>query len=157
MTTPSTQHRLEETRDAAHAHCLICGAARTGVPLVGFTAQRDGSVKAIVAPGAAYEGYSGIVHGGVIATLLDAAMTNCLFAQGRCGRTGELTVRFRHPVASGEPLELRAWLEDSLPPLFLLQAELWQAGQLRATGAGKFVEKLREPALPGRTVKRPGT
>jgi len=58
----------------------------------------------------------------------------------------ELNARFRQPVASGHPLQLRAWVARSSPPLFVLRAELWQAGQVRATAIGKFMEKRRTAA-----------
>jgi uncharacterized protein (TIGR00369 family) len=123
-----------------HPACIVCRSSAAGGLGLVFGTLDDGSVEAVFDGGDAYQGYTGILHGGVIAMLLDAAMTNCLFAQGRCGLTGELAVRFRHPVASGEPSRLRAWLERTMPPLFVLHAELWQSGQCRATAIGKFME-----------------
>jgi acyl-coenzyme A thioesterase PaaI-like protein len=96
-------------------------------------------VEAVFSGGDPYQGYTGILHGGVIAMLLDAAMTNCLFAHGHCGVTAELTVRFRHPVVSSEPSRLRAWMERCSPSLSVLRAELWQSGRCRATALGKFM------------------
>jgi acyl-coenzyme A thioesterase PaaI-like protein len=141
VTTSSRQLVLEETRARAHGHCAVCGRINGHNPRLCFAANGDGSVEAALEPAQVYEGYPGIQHGGVIATLLDAAMTNCLFAHGRCGLTAELCVRFRHPVSSGRPLRLRARLERSSPPLFVLRAELQQAGQVRATAVGKFMDK----------------
>jgi acyl-coenzyme A thioesterase PaaI-like protein len=117
----------------------------------------DGSVQTTLQPERACEGYAGMLHGGVIATLLDAAMTNCLFAQGRCGLTAELCVRFRHPVVGDTPVRLRACVERSSPPLFVLRAELWQAGQVRATATGKFMEMERSAATPMEDTTCPGT
>jgi len=113
-----------------------------------FAVEDDGSVRATFQPDPAYEGYNGILHGGVISTLLDAAMTNCLFAHGRCGLTAELCVRFRHPVLSNSLLQLRAYVERASPPLFVLRGELRQAGQVRATAVGKFLDKGRAVAAP---------
>ena len=87
------------------------------------------------------EGYPGVLHGGVISALLDGAMTNCLFAQGRAAVTAELRVRFRHPVATDGTARLRAWIDRSCPPLFVLRAELRQGEQLMATAEGKFVQR----------------
>ncbi len=80
-----------------------------------------------------------MLHGGVIATLLDAAMTNCLFAHGHCGVTADLRVRYRHPVVSGEACVLRARIERAAAPLFVLTAELRQNGRCKATATGKFM------------------
>ena len=140
------QQRLLETRARAHAHCIACGAPAGDAPRLHFLALDDGSVEAQVAGRGSYEGYAGMLHGGVIATLLDAAMTNCLFAQGRCAVTADLHLRYRHPVASAQPCVVRAWIERASPPLFVLRGELWQAERLRVTAAAKFME---QPAPPG--------
>jgi len=140
-------------RDRVHARCVACGSTNGHVPQLRFAAASDGSVEAWFRGGATFQSYDGILHGGVIATLLDAAMTNCLFSQGRCGVTGELTVRFRHPAASDEPLRLRAWIQRATPPLFVLRAELWQSREIRATAVGKFME-CREEDLLRMTMRR---
>jgi uncharacterized protein (TIGR00369 family) len=148
VTTESRQSLLEETQAQAHGCCAVCGHVNGHTPRLRFAVADDGSVQAVFQPDRAYEGYTGILHGGVIAALLDAAMTNCLFAHGRCGLTAELCVRFRHPVVSDSLLRLRAYVERASSPLFVLRGELRQAGQVRATAVGKFLDKGRSVAPP---------
>lgn len=155
MTTEAGQSLLEETRAQAHSRCVVCGQVNGRAPRLRFAVADDGSVQATFQPDLACEGYNGILHGGVIATLLDAAMTNCLFAHGCCGLTAELGVRFRHPVLSASLVRLRAWVERASPPLFVLRAELRQANQLRVTAIGKFLDKGRSIAAR-RTVAAGG-
>jgi acyl-coenzyme A thioesterase PaaI-like protein len=124
-----------------HPACIACRPTVAGGLGLDFVTLDDGSVEAVFDGGDACQGYTGFLHGPVIAMLLDAAMTNCLFALGRCGVTGELTIRFRHPVAGGEASRLKAWIERATPPLLRLRSELWQVGQLRAAGIGKFMER----------------
>ena len=106
----------------------------------------DGSVQGEFASDGVYEGYVGRLHGGMIAALLDGAMTQCLFAHGCQALTAELTVRYRHPVATTERLTVRAWLADSRTPLHILRAELRQGDQVKATALGKFMEGELDPA-----------
>lgn len=148
MTTESGQVLLEQTRAQAHGRCIVCGHVDGHAPRLRFIVADDGSVRATFQPGQAYEGYNGILHGGIVSTLLDAAMTNCLFAHGRFGLTAELCVRFRHPVVSDALLELHASVERASPPLFVLRAEIQQAGQVRATAIGKFLDKGRSMTAP---------
>ena len=101
----------------------------------------DGSVQARFDCGEAFEGYPGLLHGGVISALLDGAMTNCLFAHGQHGITGELKVRFRHPVYTDRSAIVRAWVDRSIPPFRVLQAELIQDEWVKAKATGKFVER----------------
>ena len=87
-----------------------------------------------------YEGYPGVVHGGVVASLMDGAMTNCLFRLGHVAVTADLHIRFRHPLRTGQQAAVRAWLTRDASPLFVLEAQVTQAGQVKATAIGKFMK-----------------
>jgi len=106
-----------------------------------FTVHDDGSVSASLHGHPALEGLGGCLHGGMIASLLDGAMTNCLFAHGRVAMTGDLRVRYRKPVLVGQEMIIRAWITDSQPPLHLLEAELKQEGCIKAIASAKFMER----------------
>jgi acyl-coenzyme A thioesterase PaaI-like protein len=56
------------------------------------------------------EGFRGIVHGGIVSTVLDEAMSKAVFATNCQALTCELRVRFRHRVTVGEPLRIRGWV-----------------------------------------------
>jgi uncharacterized protein (TIGR00369 family) len=127
-----------------HPACIACRPQSAGGLGLVFAVAPDGAVETEFAGGDAHQGYAGLLHGGVIALLLDATMTNCLFTRGECGVTADLAVRYRHPVRSDAPARLRAWVQRASPPLFVLHAELWQAGQRRATAIGKFMRAGRE-------------
>ncbi len=76
----------------------------------------------------------------MISALLDGAMTNYLFAQGRAAVTAELRVRFRHHVSTDCEATVRAWVDRSCPPLYVLKAQLLQRDRVMATAEGKFVD-----------------
>jgi len=106
-----------------------------------YAPQPDGSVSAKFLGHSALEGYSGLLHGGVIAAMLDGAMTNCLFAHGIRGLTAELKVRYHESVAASEEVFLQAWLEDDAHELFQLRAKLKQRGAVKASATGKFLKQ----------------
>ncbi len=132
--------RLKAIRNRVHPRCVVCSPANPMGLAQEFVLQPDGSVESTFAGSEMFEGYPGLLHGGVIATLLDGAMTNCLFAQGMQALTAELTVRYREPVAVDGGMTICARLTESRGPLHLLRAELRQDGQVKATALGKFVE-----------------
>ncbi|WP_218822290.1 PaaI family thioesterase [Geodermatophilus pulveris] len=66
-----------------------------------------------VTVGKAHEGPPGLVHGGVVATLLDHLLARAVRAAGRGGLTATLTVRYRRPVPLGVPLLLTAEAGES--------------------------------------------
>lgn len=136
-----TQEPLDQTGEHAHARCAVCMRGhQTGLRLR-FTLQDDGSVEANFPCNAVFEGYRGILHGGIAAAILDGAMTNCLFAHGVVAVTAAMTVRFRSPVQVGRPLTARAWMTGAHKPLYEVRAELVQQGQVKATATGKFMEQ----------------
>jgi acyl-coenzyme A thioesterase PaaI-like protein len=133
------QNRLLSTQAEAHPFCFVCSSSNPMGLALCYASQPDGSVVATFLGNRALEGYSGLLHGGVIAALLDGAMANCLFAQGIRALTGDLRIRYRSPVLVAEELTVRAWVESSWHELFNLQAELTQADQIKARAEGKFM------------------
>lgn len=90
------------------------------------------------------QGYRGILHGGMIAALLDAAMTHCLFRQGIQAVTADLHVRFLLPIRCGSLMDVRGWMTAETPPLYHVKAELVLKQQVMAWAEGKF---LNRPAI----------
>ena len=132
---------LEATRRDVHRHCVVCGRPGYAGLDMGFQVQADGSITGIFDSDMEFEGYAGLLHGGVVSTVADAAMANCLFAHGIAAVTAELSVRFRHPVMTGKAATARAWITRSSPPLYVLEAEIRQGDGLKATATGKFMAR----------------
>lgn len=142
MTTSVASARLEKLRGETHRHCIVCSPCNPQGLGVRFEMRRDGSVEAEFGSCEIHEGYTGYLHGGVIASLLDGAMTNCLFAHGTIAFTADLSVRFKKPVRIGATAKVRAWIEKSNRSMHVVKAELTQMGEVRATSRGKFLEKM---------------
>lgn len=127
-------------RRREHPRCIVCSPANPMGLGLEFTEEPDGSVSSSFRGSEVFEGWPGRLHGGVIAAWLDEAMGHCLLAHGKLGFTVELTLRYRHPVASKTPMTVRAWLLHSHRRLHLLRAELRQDDRLKATALGTFVQ-----------------
>ena len=140
-TIEQRQQRLEGTKKEAHPDCVSCSAASPLGLGLKFLVREDGGVEFTFPCQEVYQGYPGLLHGGVTALLLDAAMTNCLFSKGKVAVTARLIVRFLIPVATDSTAVVRAWLTDFSPPLFVLKAELTQNGRVMASAAGKFIDR----------------
>jgi acyl-coenzyme A thioesterase PaaI-like protein len=128
-----------DLRARAHPSCVVCSPGHPYGLRLRFTLNQQGEAVADFACAPHLEGYPGLLHGGVISTLLDGAMTNCLFLHGHEAVTAQLLVRFRHPVILESPIRLRAWITDDHPRIFHLKAQLFQDEQLRATAQGVFM------------------
>ena len=66
-----------------------------------FSADDD-SVRASFTPSPHHQGFGGIVHGGIITTVLDEAMAWAVAHAGFWAMTGDVRVRFRRPLQVGE-------------------------------------------------------
>jgi uncharacterized protein (TIGR00369 family) len=139
--TVSSQARLKTVRTHTHPYCAVCSQSNPLGLGLEFSVHEDGSVSASFRSHFALEGFEGCLHGGMIASLLDGAMTNCLFAHGHVAMTAELKVRYRKPVLTGHEMFIRAWITRSQAPLHLLEAELKQEGCVKAIASAKFFER----------------
>jgi uncharacterized protein (TIGR00369 family) len=122
-----------------HCNCLVCGGQNPWSLGLQFHAGNRGTVHAQLEAHPGLQGYDGILHGGVISGLLDAAMTHCLFHHGVRAVTADLHVRFLRPVSCGALLEVRAWLLSVRPPLYRVAAELVHERQVMASAEAKFM------------------
>lgn len=142
MTRPKAICPGPETRripQHCHPFCFVCSQTNPLGLALRFLTGADGSVSASFVGHPSHEGYRGLVHGGIVAALLDGAMTHCLFAQGLLALTVELRVRYHAPVAIGEELKVRAWREASSHRMHRVRAELIQDGKILARAEGKFL------------------
>jgi uncharacterized protein (TIGR00369 family) len=132
---------MKTVRNREHGNCVVCSRSN-GVGLgVVFAVSGEGAVEARFGCEKEYEGYNDVIHGGVISSLIDGAMTNCVFAKGYVAFTAELTIRFHRPVAVGSPALVRARIEKTFRPLHYLKAELLQDGVVKVTAEAKFMER----------------
>jgi acyl-coenzyme A thioesterase PaaI-like protein len=134
-----TEIRRQTTADREHRVCFVRRPAADGGLGLDFHVADDGAVGAHWSCPPEVCGYDGVVHGGLVATALDGAMTNALFARGVVARTGELRVRFHAEVKAGLAATVRAWLVDARPPLHRLASEVRQNGQVCARATAKFM------------------
>jgi acyl-coenzyme A thioesterase PaaI-like protein len=140
LSVAAMRRNLNAVRSFWHEDCVACGRQNSRGLKLQFEVNGDCQVEASFACRDCFKGFPRALHGGFVAVLLDSAMTNCLFAHGLAGMTGELKVRFHQAVDIGKTARVRAWLERSSHRLHLLRASLEQEGKIRATASGKFLE-----------------
>lgn len=88
----------------------VVGVRNAIAPPLVIEYDDSGRVSAEFHLGAAYEGPSGLVHGGVSALLLDQILGDAAAAGGKPGMTGTLTLRYRRGTPLGA-LRAEAWIE----------------------------------------------
>ncbi len=74
-----------------------------------------------------YQGYDGMIHGGVIAALLDAAMVQCLMGHGVVAYTARMNIRYIRPIKLRQHVKIRCSIKQvHFNKLFKLYAEITQ-------------------------------
>ena len=105
----------------------------------------DGAVQAAFTQEKIHEGYAQMTHGGIVATLLDEAMSWAVIDRGHLAVTARMDVQFRRPVPIGEPLIVTARVERDRKRLVEAAGELrTQAGDLLASANGVFMRVSQE-------------
>lgn len=57
-----------------------------------------------------FEGWRGVTHGGIIATVLDEVMAWALVAEDNWGVTARMTIDFKRPVPVGTSVRAEGWI-----------------------------------------------
>jgi uncharacterized protein (TIGR00369 family) len=70
-----------------------------------------------------YQGWRGIVHGGILSTVLDEVMARMLWEKGLSFITGRLNVRFLSALKVGETVQVRARIIKQRPRLIETEAK----------------------------------
>lgn len=109
---PTTEAGLTERPSQARPQsaCFVCGQDNPAGLKIVFQVQADGRMAANWTPAPVWEGFRGIVHGGVVSTVLDEAMSKAVAATGSEALTADLRIRFRLPVQSGTPFHIQGWV-----------------------------------------------
>lgn len=119
-------------------HCFVCGEKNP----FGLRLQprgEDGRGIIVWTPDSRHQGYSGVVHGGLISTLLDEAMAYAAMSAAGVCATAEISVRFRSPVMTSCELTVEAQVVEERGRVLKLTATATQEGSVKAEGRATFV------------------
>lgn len=86
--------------------CFVCGKENPIGLKVDFSLDDSGNATAKLMIASDYEGYPGVVHGGIISTLLDEAMAKAVFALGKIAFTANMSLKYRRQLSSNTPVTL---------------------------------------------------
>ena len=87
-----------------------------------------------------YQSFNGVLHGGIITTLLDEAMGGYLFHLKQPAYTGKLEVRYRRPTPTGEQLTVSGWIAGRKRNVVEMRSEIALSdGTITAESSAKMV------------------
>jgi acyl-coenzyme A thioesterase PaaI-like protein len=120
--------------------CLVCGRENPhGLHLDLFVDEETGNVSCSFTPVSQHIGFEGVIHGGVLAAVLDEAMVWVATWSGkRFCLCAEMTTRFKQPVRVGQQLRVEARVMSQRPRLIETQAAMFEGDKLLVIAVGKY-------------------
>jgi acyl-coenzyme A thioesterase PaaI-like protein len=130
-------------------HCFACGSLNANGLQLDLHVE-PGRCWTEFALDDRFEGWEGIVHGGILCTILDEVMAWALVGEDNWGVTARMNVRFRGPVAVGTSVRADGWIAASRRRVVETAARIVDArtGDELASSTGLYVaaspERKRE-------------
>lgn len=115
-------------RAVANDRCFACGRENPHGLRLHFALDAGHSATAAWRTNEVWEGFRGVIHGGLVSTVLDEAMSKAVAAEGIRALTCELRVRLRQRVESSEELQVKGWVVEKRRRRILAEATLRDRG-----------------------------
>ena len=103
--------------------CFACGKENPIGLQLDFV-EKDESYMTTFLPRPEHQGYDGIMHGGLISTVLDEVMARYIHKKGHNAVTARLDVRFRHPISIGQQFTAVAKISGRRGNMYEVVAEI---------------------------------
>lgn len=122
--------------------CFACGPENKQGLCVSWAVQDQTTFTEFI-PDKKFQGWQGIVHGGILATLLDEAMTRLAWIVCGTALTAELNVRFLRPAKIGEKIFVLGEIIEQNKKIVYMRASLHRndsQGEIIAKSTGKAIK-----------------
>lgn len=120
--------------------CFVCGEKNPDGLRLEFRMDKSrGEAAAEVIFPERFQGWERVVHGGLLATVLDEGMIYAAGAKGLKCITGEITVRYIKPARTGEAYRLKGLVTGMKGKIVFAESELIGGdGEAIAMASGKL-------------------
>ena len=128
---------MSDRSTADYRGCYVCGVENPSGLRLPFREDDSGGSRADYVAMPEHAGWPGIIHGGLLFTLMDEAVAwACTFAGERCV-TAKAEARFRAPARVGTPLVITGRVTATKSRALTAHAEIRLAGE-----GGQLVAEL---------------
>src|SRR5436190_21214720 len=135
--------KLMASLELPHTHgCVVCGLSNPhGLKLSLHVNTDTGVISATFMPRDQHIGFEGIVHGGLLATVLDEAMVWAATWQiKRFCMSGEINIRYRRSAEIGKELHMQANVQAARSRLIETVGKILDpTGSIVAEASGKYI------------------
>lgn len=114
---------MTEWEPRADDWCFACGRKNPIGLKLNFR-EENGIYITEFKPGPEHQSYNGIVHGGIISTLLDEVMVRYLYSLGHHAVTARLEIRYRRPTPVNRTLTVTGWIVKERGKLYEMTGKI---------------------------------
>ena len=124
-------------------NCFACGPSNPGGLRLRFAEAGPERVRTEFRVGEEHTGMTGVVHGGIVATVLDEAMAWCLYRFRYASHvTATMEQRFRGTVRADVTLVAEGWISEDRGSRLRMRSAIWERDhpeRIVAEGSGLYV------------------
>jgi len=126
-----------------YGNCFVCGENNPGGLQLTFEIDKEKrTLKTTFTASPIFQGWDGIVHGGIICTLLDEAMAKLVYELGYPYITASLEIKFKKPAPILEPLLVYGEITEVSKRLIKSKSSVMKEdGTILAVGASTFIKQ----------------
>ena len=124
-------------------NCFVCGRNNSGGLHLSFEIDPEKqTLQTTFVAGPTFQGWDGIVHGGIVSTLLDEAMAKLVYELGYQAITASLEIKFKKPASILEPLFVYGEIAEISKRLIKAKSRVTREdGTILATGTSTLMKQ----------------
>jgi uncharacterized protein (TIGR00369 family) len=133
----------EEMKFETYGNCFVCGEKNPNGLRLNFKIDKERqTLQTTFIASPTFQGWDGIVHGGIISTLLDEAMAKLVYELGYPAVTAALEVRFKNPAPILQSLSIHGEIVEVKKRLIKAKSRVVKEdGTLLAEGKSTFIRQ----------------
>ena len=130
-------------------NCFVCGENNLNGLKLSFALDKEKqTLKTTFIASPTFQGWDGIVHGGIISTLLDEVMAKLIHELGYQAVTASLEIKFKKPAPILEPLLVHGEIAEVSKRLIRTKARVAKEdGTILATGTSTFLKQSLKQSI----------
>ncbi len=130
--------------DQLDCMCFVCGK-KNPIGLKLEFIEENNEYSTVFTPREEHQGYLGIIHGGLTATLLDEVCARYVVSKGVVAYTAALNVRYRKEIPIGRPVIFRSRMVKKRGRMYEMEAKaILDDGSVAAEASAKIMEAIHQ-------------
>lgn len=120
--------------------CFVCGTDNpAGLQAKLVVDRENGAAASRLTLDQRFQGWQDVIHGGILATLLDEVAIYACRSQGEQFVTAEINVRYRKPVPVNSRIELKGRIVEKRRKLYRVESQIEIGGMIYADAEVKIL------------------